>query len=587
VRFFGLVLFFSITLASSLPLWSQSGDVFVLEPRFEPQRLAVGDIGRLIVTLRIEGQGPSTFPDLRRLPSPEGLGLNFVRRSERFSSSGWGNAQREVIYEFQVSPLDGGTFTLPEREWEEAGNKFRLTSATIEVTGDAESFADRQRRWFFLEWEIGREQLFVGEVVSGFLHLTVSTEVPQLQYEFPTLRADNWDIRGLNREPARSQIDIEGNRYHRLTWAVVLTPLRSGAIDLGANIQIVAVVPEDASTRAFGNSFFQQRRLFSLETPSRSFPVRPIPQSGRPASFTGAVGDFQVSFTLDQKEVTEGDPVVLEMAVTGRGNFDRVLAPEVIQSSEWRTLGAESSFEAVDAFNTRGSKTFRYVWIPLIANEDGLPVPAFSFFDPIQETFVEFVNDPFPVRVNPAARPESPFTGEPSAPVAPLLLSLLERTERTPASTRIDQLVRHPVFWASQGALFLGFAGFTLLARHQKRLKSDAPFRLRWESRRRLRRLWREWALLPATKTEDRSQLLSQMIRTGLEPIVGRRLDSALASEITKDPEFLRLPAPLQADVETFFQRFEAERYRRIVQSDQLPSTEEIKQILRRLHAQI
>ena len=55
--------------------------------------------------------------------------------------------------------------------------------------------------------------------------------------------------------------------------------------------------------------------------------VKALPEQGRPASFSGAVGDYRIENSIDKKEVEEGNPVTHRVRIIGQCNINTLQTP--------------------------------------------------------------------------------------------------------------------------------------------------------------------------------------------------------------------------------------------------------------------
>jgi len=121
--------------------------------------------------------------------------------------------------------------------------------------------------------------------------------------------------------------------------------------------------------------------------------VKPLPQAGKPADFSGAVGNFQLAMEGSPKQVKIGDPITVKLKITGRGNFDRVASPVLNDSAGWRTYPPANTFQADDPVNFTGTKTFEMAVIPE-TKKTAMPEYHFSYFDPVAEKYVTLKSVP-------------------------------------------------------------------------------------------------------------------------------------------------------------------------------------------------
>ena len=98
------------------------------------------------------------------------------------------------------------------------------------------------------------------------------------------------------------------------------------------------------------------------------------------------------------KTVQVGDPITVTNTISGRGTFDRVNAPVIEDERGWHKYPPSSKFKQDDEVGLSGTKTFEMVLSPN-EKKQGLPLLAFSYFDPVKEQYVTLHSDPIPINV--------------------------------------------------------------------------------------------------------------------------------------------------------------------------------------------
>ena len=128
-----------------------------------------------------------------------------------------------------------------------------------------------------------------------------------------------------------------------------------------------------------------------------SLEVKALP-GGAPPTFSGALGSFSMTAEANPKRVQIGDPITIKAAISGRGNFDRMDAPELSDERGWHKYPPSSNFKQDDDVGISGTKTFELVVSP---NEKLTNVPplAFSYFDPVKEKYVTLHSEAVPLIV--------------------------------------------------------------------------------------------------------------------------------------------------------------------------------------------
>jgi hypothetical protein len=103
--------------------------------------------------------------------------------------------------------------------------------------------------------------------------------------------------------------------------------------------------------------------------------VRPLPEEGRPAGFSGAVGRFTVRAAAASREVAVGASVRVALTIEGEGNLSAFETPR---------LGDVPGFDVLGALDDRGAdrRTITYDLAPRAADVASVPPLPFSFFEP-------------------------------------------------------------------------------------------------------------------------------------------------------------------------------------------------------------
>lgn len=190
--------------------------------------------------------------------------------------------------------------------------------------------------------------------------------------------------------PQENSQEYRDGRGYAVTEAkTAFFPLTEGEYDFPAS-QIMI------STGLFG-------RDQTLSTEPQKLIVMPLPIEGQPASFTGAVGEyFEISASVDKKEVTAGETIELKIAAYGEGNLELVPYPHLPnwQGVEKKQADGVSNVEAKD---DRITSTRTYIF-RLKMKEPGtydLSDIALAYFRPAEERYEVVKASPITVEVKP------------------------------------------------------------------------------------------------------------------------------------------------------------------------------------------
>jgi hypothetical protein len=186
-----------------------------------------------------------------------------------------------------------------------------------------------------------------------------------------------------------------------------LTPVREGAGEFSLNgIMLV----QSGESGAFNQS--GRDRPFAFR---RRLTVAHVPERGRPPEWSGAIGRFVaegLQVSKDQPEV--GEPIRLRAILTGDGNLDRILPPELRSDETWDVLPAtERRRHAED------QRMFVYTLVPRLPGKLRTPAVRLAAFDPATKTFSRLEFAPLEVTVTGNAPAQVDLvTADPAAPVA-------------------------------------------------------------------------------------------------------------------------------------------------------------------------
>jgi hypothetical protein len=269
-----------------------------------------------------------------------------------------------------------------------------------------------------------KTRLYVGELVpiqiKAYFREGISARL-----EGPLAAAgDAFTVSGLDKRPTQSEEAVAGIGYTVLTWNSVLGALKSGdyPIDLQLPLTVNVQLPGSDSDMAarlralfgtaapgafmddsdFGSLFGKIiQKSVTLKPDPTPLTVLPLPVAGRPADFSGAVGQFQVATSLAPAAGAVGDPLSFKLTVTGKGNLSRVSSDGLHDSTEWRVYRPESKVTADDDTGLQGLKTFTQPVVPLQTGQLTLPGLSFSYFDPEAERYVTRATPPVRVTVTP------------------------------------------------------------------------------------------------------------------------------------------------------------------------------------------
>ncbi len=357
--------------------------------RFTPEVIAKGQQTYYVITLtETSSEQPPEIERFETLPiGPNIGGLEFRR-------GGWGNQsqrqsgvngrwfyQTSIDLQVEVVANGLGEFSVPAYHIEYKGNEYTIPSASLTVVERRnEPTADEQ---VFLSIDAPKE-MFIGQSIDIYANLYLHERVSRVEYESAQLEGDGFSINETEATPTRSTTTVNGRRYQLLRWPMTVT-----AIQQGPEQQLSATA-----------ILSQVRILTQQRYPIKADPVfinvLPLPTEGQPTSFSGAIGDFQMQVSTDLDNTKTGEPIMLSLKLTGKGNFERIQGPALPDNNDWKVYAPESQIEGE---GDNQAKRFDYVMIPKRTGTLKTPEVTFSFFDPEKSEYIEYTSPSLEVSV--------------------------------------------------------------------------------------------------------------------------------------------------------------------------------------------
>ncbi len=316
-----------------------------------------------------------------------------------------GKVSSSISWTYVLQPRSAGSFTIPPASLNYDGAVLKSNSLTIKVTASAPGGGQAQKPReeegrvdlgdnLFVRAHIDKRSAWVGEPI--FVTYKVYSRV--------AFRVDNISkvprMVGFWSEdidmPAQIRPEIEvldGKQYESYTLKkVVYFPTQSGELNIDP-FEINCTVQvrqkrrsgDDFFDRFFNDPFFDSYKNVqkTLLTDRIKVTVRPLPESGKPESFAGAVGSFTMKAALDKTRLKVNESATLTVAVNGSGNIKLLDAPLIEYPNGLEhydpTINEDIKREGA---RISGVKTFEYLLIPRYAGEMELPPVEFSWFEP-------------------------------------------------------------------------------------------------------------------------------------------------------------------------------------------------------------
>jgi hypothetical protein len=402
-------------LLSPFGLWGQDEEGVTFELKLSKERLGVNE--RLRVDFIMNKDGDNFIP-------PDFEGFRVQMGPSQSISSSWVNGVRSYskTYSYVLAPKSKGTFTIGQGIIVIGGETYKTIPKKVTVTeavdnpGGEPSLDDIADQNLHLIAEVSNTDPYMNEPVSVVYKLYFSSTVGVSNFR----PLDNPKYNNFwSQEIPFSKYSIESGMYQGQPYRyvvlkrVVLYPQKSGELDIEPlALEVSLEVPTD-KRNFFGERIYVNTNK-TVSAGKRSIRVKPLPVEGKPADFSGAVGDFRFSVETSKNALNASESLQAKVTVSGKGNLKLFQLPELSLPSSLEVYDPEFT-EAVRTTlsGMQGSVTEAYTIVPTYQGKYPIPEVSFSYFNPETEQYERLTSDP--ITINVLEGPTAVSEAEPAA----------------------------------------------------------------------------------------------------------------------------------------------------------------------------
>lgn len=506
-----------------------------IETSVSRSRLAVGEELTLDIIIT-NAQGDISRPTINSI---DGFSSYSQGRSQEISIINGRTTSRNIFTYILIANATGKKMIGPF-EVNIGGRNYKIAAVEVEVTPDAGRYSggqssgssqgpvysppsralpsgDVSNEDIFVRTWLDKDEVYVNEPV--ILTYTIYTRLSAT-------------YKGFDKEPVttgfwvedfppektmrKTEQNLNGRRYVVAdVRKLALFPTQAGifTIDTGVLSSTVEMRQQDDFNSFFSSNVFGRRgpagpsfittQVFqkTLNPDKVVVTVKALPEAGKPASFSGAVGDYRIESSLDKREVEEGNPVTYRVRIIGKGNINTVETPSLSKLDNFKIYDSSSSANiSKERLIVEGEKVTDTVLVPKKAGVYTLPALGFSYFDPKTQSYKEIKTESHTLTVKPGTGEDTEEPGNTSAGVRPVEkedVALMTqdiryiKTDDAASPRAVKPFYKNPLYWILNLLLILSAIGATVLGVRRERgftdVKGDRFKRSHGIARRRLR----------------------------------------------------------------------------------------------------
>ena len=384
-----------------------------------PEAVVMGETFRLSYTVNAEGK------DLRVPEIPDFEVLIGPSTSKNMSTqiiNGEMTSETSLTFTYILQPKKEGTFNIAPATIKVKGANYTSNALVIKVLppdkaeeasvqggGNASASSAVGKNDLFITANISKKNVYEQE---GFLITYKLYANPRKANVVGINQVKLPEFEGfLTQEvelPQNRQLTLEnynGTNYGTIIIKqAVLFPQRSGKITIPSGSLDVAMRVQVQSQRPRSVfDFFEDAGYVDV---NRTVPISPVSievkplLSGKPASFSGAVGNYSMTSSISSNNVKTDDAVTIKVTISGNGNIKLIKNPEVVFPNDFDVYDPKVEVDIkTTAAGSSGTKTIEYMAIPRYAGDFEIPAIAFSYFDTKSGSYKTIKSEPYKLHV--------------------------------------------------------------------------------------------------------------------------------------------------------------------------------------------
>lgn len=387
-----------------------------------PSQVAVGEQFRLSYTINtqdVRGFRAGNIPEELEVL----MGPSTSTQSSFQMVNGHTSSTSSVTYTYIVVATKNGTFTIPPAHCTVDGKTVTSNEIRIKVSGQAQQ-GGRQQGGRQSGGGAGELRPAGSTISSGDLFIKVSASkqhvreqepilltykvytlvgLTQLSGKMPDLKSFYTREVPLPQEKSFKIETLNGRQYRTVTWQqYVMFPQATGKLEIPSITYDGIVAMQNRNIDPFeaffngGSGYIEVKK--QIKAPSITIQVDPLPQ--RPTNFSGGVGSFDISASIDKTEVKANEAVNLRVVVSGVGNMKLLKQPVVKMPKDFDSYDAKVTDKTKLTVNgLEGSIVYDFLAVPRHQGTFEIPAIEYTYFDTKSNSYKTVRTEPFTLKV--------------------------------------------------------------------------------------------------------------------------------------------------------------------------------------------
>ncbi len=378
----------------------------------------VGDNQQFQISFTISGQNlkgvknlkPPSFSDFMTLSGPsQSTNIQFINGVQSASYS----------YSYILRAKRIGVFTIGKASIEFNGKLYETEPIKITVVKgsslpkqkkkDGEISNEEIAKNLFIRAIVNKRKVFLGEQVTVVYKLYTRLNIAaQMSINKLPQYQGFWteELEGSNNITFSTEM-IDGKQFRVGTLKkAALFPTQTGKLEITPfELTVPIQLRRNRNRNNFFDDFFNdpfgasQTVKYNATSNKVTITVLPLPATGKPESFNGAVGDFTLNAGIDKTTAKTNESMTLKVSISGKGNLELLKLPKLDLPAGFEKYEPKTS-ENINRKNViSGKKTAEYLMIPRVVGKREIPAIEFSYFNPEKKKYFTLRSKSFALNI--------------------------------------------------------------------------------------------------------------------------------------------------------------------------------------------
>ena len=358
------------------------------EATVSKSKLALNERLRIDFVMNQNGDNfsPPEFENFQIIGGPnQSIKTSYVNGERKFSKT----------YSYFLKPLKKGKLSINQASIEIDGEIYKSLQIEVLITDSVKQPSDSTTQYYNdddieLRALISKGSPYLNEPITVVYKLYYKAPInisDARETETPKFK-DFWSQTIKIPQLKVTREIYKGQNYNVVEWRkVVLYPQKIGELEISPlSLNLVLDVPTDKRD-FFGNVIYDQTSQI-ISTGMRRIIVKDLPQIGKPASFSGAVGNFEFDIILNKNSLRATESFQAELKVKGNGNLKLFDLPDILVPNSMELFEPErEELISTNLSGMSGSVSKFFTVIPRFQGNFPIEEVEFSYFDPDTEKY--------------------------------------------------------------------------------------------------------------------------------------------------------------------------------------------------------